>query len=667
MFKDEYTKEMNEISPAENLKLSIIKDLERGGEDAQSKTKQRKSCNMWRLSFAVCAIAAIVLSVLFVPKSTQKAPFVPSTNTTALNTASYDEIYNLISKHQYETPIDVYAKYGIATDDMMDMGGVPEAAVGTSAESNASSDSAAKPSVNSPSNQDDNDYSETNTQVEGVAEADLVRTDGKYIYALFDGKIGIISAKEGNLQRISTIDLEILKEEYCNDFYLTGNYIVAISQSRSNYFYTYDANGQPNVKDSYARVIIIDISDPASPKKVTETKQSGSYTDSRLIGNHLYLVSEHRIVNRVIDKNNPQDYVPYVTQDGNSCVIPADCIRICNIEQFNPIYTVVAAYDIKDGKMLSVQSVLGSSSLIYCSNSNLLAAFVTYDENGGNTVVSRFAIDNGKVEFKASATINGTLLNQFSMDEHSGNFRFVTTTETVTTTYYDDGGYSVSAPSNTACLYVLNENMEQIGALENVSDNERVYSVRFMGDTVYFVTFRQTDPLFSVDLSNPRSPKILSALKIPGFSNYLFPYGDGKLLGLGMDANEKTGRTTFLKLSMFDISDPSNVTENNKYILNNAQYSPALYNHKASLIDADKNLIGFFTDGYSYPNVSLNYVIFNFDDNGFNKLCEIPVTIKGNYENIRGLFINDYFYLVTYNTVTAYSLNDFTVISSVQF
>ncbi|MBE6727731.1 MAG: hypothetical protein E7562_03685 [Ruminococcaceae bacterium] len=667
MFKDDYTKEMEHIKLDEQLKAEIFSELNAGGENMERKKKQINSRNIWRIGFAACAALAIVLSVMFIPKSGGGSTVInTAVNTTA---SSYNEIFNMITKYQDENKYELYYRHSsddMALIDFMDAGAPQEGATNSNTGSAASNTATLYSNKTEASSKED--FSETNIQVEGVEESDIVRTDGKYIYAMSNGKIGIISADKGNLETVSTINLQITDTEYCNDFYLTDDYIVAIAQSRNlYYYYSYNSEGKPEIADSYARIIIIDITNPAEPKKVTETKQSGAYTDSRLIGKHLYLISEHRIVNSVSDIENPQSYVPYVTQDNQSTTVPASCIRICETNNFNPIYTVVGGYDITNGNMLSVQSLLGGSSTVYCNQNNLLTTLAYYEDDGAYTVISCFGIKDGNVSYKTSGKVEGTLLNQFSMDEHKGNFRFVTTVQKLSTTYYENGDYSVTESAPTACLYVLDENLEQIGALENVSKNEKVYSVRFMGDIAYFVTFRQTDPLFSVDISDPTAPKILSALKIPGFSNYLFPYGDGKLLGLGMDANEKTGRTTFLKLSMFDISDPANVTENNKLILENAQYSPALYNHKASLIDSDKNLIGFFADGYSYPNASLNYMIFNFTDEGFNKLYEIPIKIKGNYENIRGLFIGDYFYLLTYNIVTGYSLEDFSVISDTTF
>ncbi|MBO7151814.1 MAG: beta-propeller domain-containing protein, partial [Clostridia bacterium] len=116
-------------------------------------------------------------------------------------------------------------------------------------------------------------------------------------------------------------------------------------------------------------------------------------------------------------------------------------------------------------------------------------------------------------------------------------------------------------------LRVLDKDLKEVGKIENIAPDERVYSVRFMGDTAYFVTFRQVDTLFSVDLKNPKEPKIIGALKIPGFSNYLFPFGEDKLLGIGQDADEKTGRTGGIKFSIFDISNPANVTESAKTVL----------------------------------------------------------------------------------------------------
>ena len=198
-----------------------------------------------------------------------------------------------------------------------------------------------------------------------------------------------------------------------------------------------------------------------------------------------------------------------------------------------------------------------------------------------------------------------------------------------------------------------------VGRLDNVAEGERVYSVRFMGDIGYFVTFRQTDPLFSVDLSNPKEPKLLGQLKIPGFSEYMYPYGDGLLLGFGMEADEKTGRTSYLKLSMFNTSNPADLTEQDKTVIDPFTYSEALYNHKAMLVSVSKNLIGFPAND---NNGNQGYFVYEYTGDGFAKKAalELKVDYKYAYEpNIRGMFIGDYFYIVNGTALWCFDLNDF--------
>ena len=312
-----------------------------------------------------------------------------------------------------------------------------------------------------------------------------------------------------------------------------------------------------------------------------------------------------------------------------------------------PAYTVVCSFSIKDGKLLGSQSLLGGTYTLYCSTENIITAGYSSDDT---TPIARFSLNDGNIKFEADGSIKGTLLNQFSIDEYKGNFRFVTTgTKSVVINGEASTNYKI-VDSNS--LYVLNGELKQIGAIEDVAPDERVYSVRFMGDTAYFVTFRQVDPLFSVDLSNPKNPKIIGALKIPGFSNYLFPYGDGKLLGLGMEADEETGRTSGIKLSMFDISDPANVTEGSKTVLE-SDYSDALYNHKAALIDAKRNLIAFAT----YGKNGIDYMVYSYKDGKI--VLNAQIELGNVYDEVRGLYINQEFYVVTEKSVSVYSLENF--------
>ena len=188
--------------------------------------------------------------------------------------------------------------------------------------------------------------------------------------------------------------------------------------------------------------------------------------------------------------------------------------------------------------------------------------------------------------------------------------------------------------------------------IEDIAKDEQVYSARFIGKTGYVVTYKQTDPLFSIDLSDPKNPQIIGELKIPGFSEYLHPYGDGKLLGIGMDVSEDGFTTEGVKLSMFNVTDPSNVTEENKYTIEESYGTDVGYNYKGVFVDVQKNLFGFVTyhDGVTYQ-------LYTYDEaEGFKEVMSRQLS---GYEGSRGLYIGDVFYLVSGNMIESYSMNGF--------
>ena len=228
--------------------------------------------------------------------------------------------------------------------------------------------------------------------------------------------------------------------------------------------------------------------------------------------------------------------------------------------------------------------------------------------------------------------------------------------------------YKTGSQANS--LYVLDENLEIAGSIHNLAPDERIYSARFMGDTGYFVTFRETDPLFSVDLSDPKDPKIMGELKITGFSSYLHFYGNDRLLGIGEEVNPRTGRTEGIKLSIFDISDPCDVKERHKVVLEDSFGSQALENHKAVLIDMDRNLFGFCVTSYEvdkegYERYKYSYVIYTYEETeGFKEVLSIPLGkdaetySSGWYDlDVRGTCIGDTLYLTNIGPyVRAYSM-----------
>ncbi|MBC8495757.1 beta-propeller domain-containing protein [archaeon] len=203
------------------------------------------------------------------------------------------------------------------------------------------------------------------------------------------------------------------------------------------------------------------------------------------------------------------------------------------------------------------------------------------------TVIHKVAIKNGKIDYKTYGEVPGTLLNQFSMDEFDGNFRAATTTGHVS---------RMGESSSANHIYILDEDLDMIGKVEDLAPGERIYSARFMGKRGYIVTFKKVDPLFVIDLSNPRDPTVLGKLKIPGYSDYLHPYDENHLIGIGKETVEaEEGDFAWyqgVKVSIFDVTDVSKPIELAKYeIGDRGTDSYALHEHKAFLFDREKNLL----------------------------------------------------------------------------
>ncbi len=677
MFDKNYKEAMDDITVDKETYDKILDKI-----ILKEELKDRKNPAIpWRVAFACVACVAIVLGVMFVPRDRFKP--VITDNTPATQTLkvskSYDEIYKLVKpKKDY----NFWNGFGVTDDEAIVYEEEMEYADGNSAtngivsapSSTNGSNSSAKPgalkdentSANNSDKSENDDFSNTTEQVEGVAEADIVKTDGKYIYYIKGTTFSIFSAEGEESKLISKTELS---REYTTDYgdmFLKRDRVIILQP---------DHFGKD--KSSVA-LLIYDISEPTAPKKVAEVCQEGWYNSSRMVGDYVYLISNCHINISAIDKDDPATFVPTTEINGVCEPVPADSIYRYEQESYNSQYTVIGAFNYKDGVLSDTASLLGGTDHIYCSQGNIILADTKHNNSDAeietystvNTTVSKLAINGGDIEYKATGEIEGTLNNQFFIDEHNGYFRFVTTATIATEKRqkFDNSDHEIISYSSetSARLTVLDSELKKVGEIKDLAKGERVYSVRFMGDTAYFVTFRQTDPLFSADLSDPHNPKILGELKIPGFSEYMYPYGNGLLLGFGMDADESTGRTKDLKLSMFNITDPANVTEQDKTIIDGYEYSPALYNHKAMLVHKDKNLIGFAaTDDYS----NSKYIIFKYTDEGFVRTATLTVESDYKYamDDVRGLFVGDAFYVVSKNALQVFDINTFLQINMVEF
>ena len=209
-----------------------------------------------------------------------------------------------------------------------------------------------------------------------------------------------------------------------------------------------------------------------------------------------------------------------------------------------------------------------------------------YDNLSINTYIYKFKLENGKVEYSDTGSVPGEVLNQFSMDENNGNFRIATTNST-----------NWMEETKTNNLYVLDENLKTVGSIENLAKGEKIYSVRFVGNKAYMVTFVQTDPLFVIDLSEPTNPILLGELKIPGYSKYLHPYDENHIIGFGENTETKENGSVItigMKMALFDVTNPTSPKEMYSIdIGDRGTYSELLYNHKSLLFSKEKNIIAF--------------------------------------------------------------------------
>ena len=214
---------------------------------------------------------------------------------------------------------------------------------------------------------------------------------------------------------------------------------------------------------------------------------------------------------------------------------------------------------------------------------SLYNMYVTFGGWNGNTTIYRIQVEGSNLTCAATGKVPGHERNQFSMDEYDGYFRIETMTWTQDSTTQTN-------------LYVLDMNLSIVGALEGLAPGENFHSSRFMGDRAYFVTFKKTDPLFVIDLSQPTNPTVLGELHIPGYSDYLHPYDETHLIGVGkhtVEADE--GDFAWyqgIKMSLFDVSNITNPVQMDTVIIGDrGSDSPALYDHKAFLFDRSRNLL----------------------------------------------------------------------------
>lgn len=464
-----------------------------------------------------------------------------------------------------------------------------------------------------------NEYSGTNIQVSGVDEGDIVKTDGTYLYQIGTGEILIFRVYPADeMTLVSRIPFEGGTFEP-QEMYISGNDLVVIGSAYS--YSVYADEGTESVlkaepvyySETATKILIFDLTDRQKPVKGREVSLPGNTLSSRLIGRDLYVVCNQYIYNW------SDAAAPLKPKYSDTAAGPGIMqVEYGDIRYMPPVvsssYLVVAALSLDEpGKPVNLDTYLGAGSEIYVSENSLYVAvnegyggirFMTIAEDGyfppdtqEATLIYKFALNNASAAYSARGQVPGRTLNQFSMDENGGYFRIATTSGY---SWMSGEGGSVNA------LYILDGDLSIAGRLEGMARGETIYSVRFMGDRAYVVTFRTVDPLFVIDLNNPKAPRVLGSLKIPGYSNYLHPYDENHIIGFGKDAITVSFKDAYgneagvgsyymgMKVALFDVSDVANPIEKfTVSIGDRGTESEILYDHKALFFDKERELIAF--------------------------------------------------------------------------
>jgi inhibitor of cysteine peptidase len=534
-------------------------------------------------------------------------------------------------------------------------------------------------------------YSTTNIQIQGVDEADTVKTDGSYLYVVSGDTIYIIQAQPAaDAQVVSKIQLN---DSYNSDIYVNGNRLVVLVNQFLPYAYPLDSSGAANGNSSqgqvspgstpttvsnnvaislgmmppiwggYSNVMsinIYDISNKSSPVLVKDIQINGTFSGSRMIGDFVYVVS-----------NEPaQPYwnstvvLPTISDNGTPIEIKADEVSYTDVPATSYDFVTVLAIDVaNDSAAPTFNTFLASaSSAMYASQDSIyltipnyavqpmvLGGPVTLGSSTDETIIYRLGLNGANVTLEAQGSVPGSVLDQYSMDEYNGNFRIATTEWT---------------PNGTVNnVFVLDQNLNILGSLQGIAPGESIYSAMFMGDRCYLVTYQQVDPFYVIDLSNAASPQVLGYLNIPGVTNYLYPYDQNTVLGVGAENSN-------LQLSLFDVTDVTAPRLLANYTLQATwSYTEASYDHKAFLFDQSESLLVLPVSMGIIGQESVNWqgaLVFNLTkSDGFvlkGTITHIADVTEGSGNSYvtRALYINNTLYTISPDLV---KLNDLSTLA----
>lgn len=528
------------------------------------------------------------------------------------------------------------------------------------------------------------DYSTTNIQVENVDEADIVKTDGDYIYSISEDNVIITDVKDPKQPKVvATIKSE--DDDIPEDIILYKDKLVVIS-TKGNQTQRYYYNNRMNTV-----VKIYNITSREKPVLTKSYEMYEPYYTSRCIDNVLYVISSGNL------RKEDDEIVVGYNEDNMEKEMSIDKIKYLKDVKTTK-QTLISTVDLNnetadiklDSYLMNISNAYVSENAIYLLNQKynndskipikLLFGFKGVfgledyyemdSESGYYTEIYKFDIKEN-VEYKAKTKVKGKTINQYSLDEKDNHLRIA---------LYDNDGSRVA---------IFDEDLKQIGISDNVAKGEKMYSSRFIGDKVYFVTYKTIDPLFVMDLSNEAKPKVLGKLKIPGYSTYLHPYDENHIIGIGMETKEiinrnsngkvisTTAKVVGMKMALFDVSNVNSPVQISSVVIGDSRTTSAiLTNPKALLFSKEKSLIAIPVNNYSQdfevtssnnyetminnytkyskPYNAEGYFVYNINVQDGFKLKGVITHEKTNatyyYSNsklLRGLYIDNNLYTVS--------------------
>lgn len=573
------------------------------------------------------------------------------------------------------------------------------------------------------------EYSQTNNQVSTVDEADIVKTDGTYIYTLSQNKIIVVKTENNKI--IAEIQLE--KSSDIVNFLIKENKIIIFSQEYISHFNIDEISLLP--QEIFSQVTSLSIYENINEEfnLITSYSIEGNYNDARLIEDYIYLISNKYIYQNsnfptVFKDSQPLStsrtfILPNIPQEQFTII---SSLNLKNLEEFNSnsyildysssiyisknnIYLISNNYNInqeqeqfkkiiypliKDKTNINIEEkkedIFQKFNSYFSSLSekeqkdlyeNIQAKteeFYFNQQKEQTSKINKFSINKGEINFETSTNVIGNLLNQFSLDEYQENLRVATTLS------YWDRNSNEQYLENFVTIF--DKNLNQISQINSIAIGERIFSARFEKETLYLVTFEQIDPFFVINLSDPSNPEILGELKLPGFSNYLQAYNSTHVIGIGRETkeNQRGGFDIIgLKISLFDVTDKLNPVEISNFILEEKYaQSQSLYEHKSILLDSNKEILVIPIQQSSY-DYNLGSVIenpfngaflFSLKDNKIEKKLEIKhefTNNKNSWSNpnqiLRSLYIKNNLYTISQTGIQVFDLDSFENLNEIDF